>query len=214
MIVGIFFAAGFNLYMRGKIMEDEGFSELYFEGHEDLPDELVVNASYSVSHTFTNHEGEAKAYVVEVETPHGVVKGRHVLPDGGEKTITFNFTATGEGHEVVVDAFTRNVKSIPGGDIGLVKQEVGVLGEALSQNLTLKMLPKTYSRKSYSQTGGSETWITRNTTIESAKERIRILELEDYSRKTLTRRPYTVKLYTEGAGKEEELEIHFWATIK
>ncbi|MEA1924234.1 MAG: hypothetical protein U9M95_00035 [Candidatus Altiarchaeota archaeon] len=65
-VAGIMLVAG--LIFLGEKSSDEGFTELYFNNPDQLPEELVVNKSFIVSFTVVSHEKNPVEYVYNVSS--------------------------------------------------------------------------------------------------------------------------------------------------
>ena len=69
LIIGIVLSLGVNIWMRGEIKKEEGFSELYFEEHRQLPEVIELNnESYEIS------EEEKEAYEVSTLLQQVIIK--------------------------------------------------------------------------------------------------------------------------------------------
>jgi len=166
LVVGIIFSVAFNLYMRHRIMSGEGFTELYFMDHEDLPEVIEVDEAVNVSFTFRNHEGSKKMYVVEVDSPAGKARQTVPLEDEGSLTLTLNITPRNETWMVSsrIDRKEQTKRGVDGSGFEVIPLEVEGFGEILQVNTSIEELkrePFTYSYREesyvdYKRVEGSE----------------------------------------------------------
>jgi len=85
---------------------NEGFSELYFENQEQLPDKIRVGKQESFAFTVVSHEGDKSSYQYAVKFDDETIKeGTFTLLPQEKKTIDIKFTA-GESSITFVDSRT------------------------------------------------------------------------------------------------------------
>jgi len=75
---------------------EPGYSALYFEASDDLPESIIVGRQYTFSFGMENEEGQSREYTYEVylqTTGDELIKtGTFALEDGEKESIPISFT--------------------------------------------------------------------------------------------------------------------------
>jgi hypothetical protein len=218
LIIGIIITLAFNLYMRERIMENEGFSELYFLDHQNLPDEMVMGQEYNVSFTFANHEQKTQEYLLVIESKHLNHTRNITLADGQKAEITIGLTPEERTHKVMAH-ITQTGKTVLSKvrDLGYETRHISLQGlSELHQNLTIQELtenPVTEYVREDRTSGNTTTLLIQNKTYKAEGGN---LIFEIVSHETIWEvipQPFIIALYkTEKAG--QPLQIHFWHEVR
>jgi hypothetical protein len=219
LLVGILFTLISNAYMREKIQNTGGFTELYFNDHQNLPEDVRVNNSYNVSFTFTNHEVEPTAYVYSVDSPARNFSHEINLGVGESATVQIVVTPSDRYWNVAgfIDSFRTDVlKNFGNSTIETREVLVGRLGKILYENLSIKELESNPIRS----------WVVNNSTIQNNTDyeevnaslhasgnQILLDTIERRVYATSIKKPFIIKLYKKGDRKGDELEIHYWQEV-
>jgi hypothetical protein len=103
LIIAIIIITILNLSVRHKVLEKEGFSELYFEQHRQLPQKIVINKSYEIFVTISNNELERTNYILEIDSKIYNFSKQITLESGEYKTFLMNINAKNNVYDVIFD---------------------------------------------------------------------------------------------------------------
>lgn len=214
LIIGIALVLLFSVYMRYKIMDREGYSELYFEEYEDLPEKIIVDESFNVSVVVSNQERYAMDYILEAESAISNFSKEISLEPGENAVFDIEIIALDKGWELVFAekiSYSERISDF-GAEI-TVSHNVDWFGEIFHTNLSVDDLKEDSFEKYYefNSTGIDESvYSQQNITVYFEDDEI-VMDsyYEEYIHKTIGEKPFTVKLYKPG----DELEIYFWYEI-
>ena len=222
LVFGILFAIAFNFFMREKIAADDGFSELYFTDHKNLPSIVDLNGTYDVSFKFTNYEGVNVTYFIEVgdSEPQSIV-----LEDGGVVEVDFKWVSEGEYNLFTV---STNYQVNTSQDIDFLDPlTVGLdgLGEG-ALNINISSTPLSFYSNSSSvvergvDTSSGVEMALDMTVLTSTNKTLHLIDtrlfMSEHTVSVTTynlKQPFAVKLY-KGDVKDNPLQIHFWYLFK
>jgi hypothetical protein len=215
LILGILFATAFTIYMRWQITKSEGFSELYFNNHKNLHNDMRVNNTYNISFTFTNHELKPETYVYEVDSETMNETKRITISVGESATILLQATPLDRTWNLTGYVETVKTEKLNVSEDGSIMRKYMITGygEILHENITVEEL-KGRSISTYKQEEQLVENMTRisrtNQTLKASNQNIIMETTEKTIQNNVARKPFTIKVYKEGAKSGEELEIHYW----
>jgi len=219
LIISIVITLAFNLYMRERIRESEGFSELYINDHRDLPRDMVIGETYNITFTFTNHEINPETYTYEVDSQLINYSRQIRLAVGETAQVTVSVTPKQGPWGVTMYSVTqtRNIlATTQNSTMPIQSFNVSGFGEILHENITLQEIAaKPLSRyvSEYTQDSNSTQQRQANYTIKTDGESITLEKTEEITNTINIPRPFIMKVYKAGDKKGEELEVHFWYQV-
>ena len=232
LVIGIILTLTFNLYMRHKVMQQEGFSVLYFEDHKNLPDKLVVGDNFTTEITLVNHELQTEEYVFEVESSIYNYSKDITLNSGEYARFVL---------DVVVDDRVYNMKFSEERHFDDVISEDGFMAErndVILKGFSDKYLPVSFNIDRFGEILHTDLDLEelKNNPLESTRSYVsssdRVYE-EEYETMKLyikddvirvmtnieqklmisMKEPFVVKFYKVGDKIDNELEVHFWYEV-
>lgn len=235
--IGIVITVAFVVFMRIEIMSEEGFTELYFTEHRELPGEMRINESYNASFMITNHELETTSYIYEVDSKLESVKENITLLPGESAVITLSITPTDKGWELSSNITQEYENKIDIFDDTFVAGEnefkliidntshshlpishyVDQFGYIVHTNLSIDELKEKPFNKyyRYEDIGTSRSiYKEQNITVFVKNDEIYLSSNQSEQIYITQRSPFIVKAYEYDADMDEELEIHFWYEVE
>ena len=235
--IGIVITLVFVVFMRMEIMSEEGFTELYFTKHRELPGEMRINESYNTAFTITNHELETTSYIYEVDSKLESVKENITLLPGESAVITLSITPTDKGWELSSNITQEYENKIDIFDDTFVEGEnefklimdntlhrdlpishqIGQFGYILHTNLSIDELKEKPFNKYYKYEDiGTGRAIHKEQKITVFVKNGEIYLSSNQSEQIYLsgRSPFIVKAYKYDEDMDKELEIHFWYGVK
>ena len=241
LIIAIIIITILNLSVRHKVLEKEGFSELYFEQHRQLPQKIVINKSYEIFVTISNQELDTTNYILEIDSKIYNFSKQITLESGKYKTFSMNINTLNNIYNLIFDItqtnsgiinkkgiINKNKKNMNSINNYLpISCNIGTFGPVYHVNLTHNELLKKPFNKYYeysNQTSNYQTYNSENITIFTKYNTINNLNNDDNNKifyniqkneKTLItiKNPFIIKFYKENTPINNELEIHFWYEI-
>ena len=235
--IGIVITLIFVMFMRTEIMSEEGFTELYFNEHRELPSEMEINESYSISFTLSNHELETTKYIYEVDSKVEQFKENITLLPGESAVFTLSITPTDKGWELFSSItqeyedkldILKDMLMAKESKFGLIidnvshryipiAHQVDRFGYVFHTNLSVDELREKSFNKyyRYEEIGIDRTiHKCQNITVFVENEEIYLSSNQSEQIYFSERSPFIVKAYRYDEDMDKELEIHFWYEVK
>jgi len=235
---GIVITVAFNFMARIQIQGGEGFTELYFKDHQDLPEYLELNKTYNISFVITNHEQNITTYIYEIQSSVMNLTENVTIYPGGEKRIYLRMTpeekawvmefTTSESYadklELVNDSKIAEVSGtnliLESGEVQRylpLSHNVETFGYIYHTNLSKEELEeKPFSKYYKYEDVGVNRSVSReqNTTLFVKGGEVFFDAHSKKSIFTMQREPFRVMLYKYDPEKTDALEIRFWYEFK
>ena len=236
-VIGIAITLVFVMFMRAEIMSGEGFTELYFGEHRELPSEMEINESYNISFTLSNHELETTKYIFEVDSKIEKFKENITLLPGESAVFTLSITPTDKGWELfssiaqgcenkldilkdsvlarenefrlIIDNISH--RYVP------ISHQVDRFGYVFHTNLSVDELKEKQFNKCYSYKDvGINKSVRKEQTVTISVKNNEIYLSSNLSEEIYLseRSPFIIKAYRYDEDLDKELEIHFWYVVR
>jgi len=230
-IIGIILTIAFIVWMKGVINEREQFNELYFNQHRELPKEMELNKTYSISFTVSNHELRGNNYIYEIVSDIKTQKHNFsLLP---EETAIFSVQVTPTNRtwnthteiqkhvNFTLDATNLAIYNLPELQIinttithTSLSHNLSGLGEIYHTNLSIEELgekPFTKMSNQYQYTNNISTNTTTKTILSILDNTLFYERSESKTIDTnFERKPFLVNVYKQNAEKGDEYSVYFW----
>ena len=236
-VIGIAITLVFVMFMRAEIMSEEGFTELYFGEHRELPSEMEINESYNMSFTLSNHELETAKYIFEVDSKIEKFKENITLLPGESAVFTLSITPTDKGWELFSHIahdyenkldILKDTRIARENEFGLIidnishryvpiSHQVDRFGYVFHTNLLVDELKEKPFKKYYRyENVGINKSIRKDQIVTIFVKNNEIYLSSDQSEQIYLseRSPFIVKAYRYDEDIDKELEIHFWYEVR
>lgn len=235
-IISIVLAIPFFFFMKKEIAMEGSFTELYFTEHKELPEILVINETYDVSFTISNHEVVATDYIYEIDSKIEKFRENISLAPEQEAVITLSITPQDNGWEVesnITEEYRNRLDVIEGVLAEVSQYELDIdnrsvtnyvpishnvtgFGYIFHTNLSIDGLREKPFNKLYrfeEISANKSVSKVQNITLFVIGDELFLNSHELEVVRILEREPFVVKLYRYDEELGEELDIYFWYEV-
>jgi len=233
-IISILIVLAFNIYMKNKIMQKEGFSEIFFNRYELLPDKIYINESINISFRISNNNLNRTNYILEVDSTVNNFTETYSLDPNEYRDVNLIIEPKEKKWEIlfytnydyiietdVTDGFIAEMQNTSyllkeGVEYYPLSHEITGFGEIYHTNISLEELKTNPINKYYEsmiRTNEEKKITTKNITLFVKNDKIfskNVISQEIY---IAPKSPFIIKFYKTSDNVDEALEIHFWYEV-